>query len=348
MVAFNNFVLVSLAFAATAFAIPAVSIVGLQPHLDIKLAASRAAYALPVSFAAAASGSQDVSSDHIDLFDAHSTHIGRYAASDFFAAATAVVVPNQNCNAMTPAQVKLMRGSNILLAQPFSWDGRTYSGFRNIYTANQGGIHTAFACTGPGPFNVTGGGEPSCSEYLQVVKGVSTGNTGTVTATYTSGSESSLTLTTTRSSEISTSVEVSIGVQIKIFSGSTTVTRTETIQNENSKTTQDIISVQNSIGIEMIPTGPNSVCELKYNVQSCTSSGIVKVPFIATGWIAVEVCVNSPLPGPDGIPVFCGEWAIGYLSIDANLPEVRLRSSEMELRGTAQGKLSGEFTKHCT
>ncbi|KAJ7699848.1 hypothetical protein B0H16DRAFT_1835495 [Mycena metata] len=338
MLAFKDLMLVALAGAVASLAmpsLPAASTVEVHMPVDIKIATTRASYAVHVNSTGAAS--PNATSDYIDLFDTQSAHIGRYTAAEFFAAASGD--SGENCNALSAAQVQLMRGWTVLRDQPFSWDGRIYSGVRNVWTANEGGIQLASSCTGPGPFTIIGG-EPTCSEYLQTVRGESKGNTGAVTATFSTGTASSLTLTTTKSSELSVGVTVEVGVQIKIFSASTSVTRTETVKNENSKSTQDTISVQNSLEIIMDPPTLNSNCELKLCHQH--SSGILKVPFIATGWIAVDFCT-------DGFPpFFCATWSIGYLSIDANLPDVKLRSSEMEVRGSTQGTLNGAYVKHCT
>ncbi|KAJ7658325.1 hypothetical protein DFH06DRAFT_449108 [Mycena polygramma] len=333
---------VFLAVSASALAampsLPVTSSVDLPAPIDIKIAAATAAYAVPAN-ATGGSGSHN-NTDYVDLFDIRSVHVGRYAAADFLAAASAVG-QRTNCDALSPEQVKTLRGWPSLLAAIGGDYRGILEGPRFIWTVSGASTQIGFSCAGEGPYNITG--ELKCTEQQLAVMGNSTGSTGVVTASYTAGIASSLTLTTTKSSTLSVGVTVSVGVKCDIFEAGASTTVTTSVTNEDSKVIQDTLSVQSTLAVQMTPTGPNSHCELKFNTTSCTSTGVVKVPFVATGWILTGRCTNGYNGG------YCyPEFGDVYFNIDANLPDPKLRQSVMELQGATKGQMSGTYTTNCT
>ncbi|KAJ7763776.1 hypothetical protein B0H16DRAFT_1801135 [Mycena metata] len=335
-----------LVFALLAVSIPVLAIprVAAPPTADrisptnIKVAAAAAAYAVRTNSTA--------TDDYVDLFDVTSVHVGRYASAEFIAAITTATPAN--CDMLSPDQVKLLRGWLSFDAAMSAAINSCTGGFvtpelRPVWTTNEGGITIGYSCAGPGPYNISGA-EPHCSTQEQVVQGRSTGATGVVTASYSTGEATSLTLTTTSSSTMSIGVTVTVGVNIKVFEASVSATYTQSVTNEKSKSEEHTLSSQGTIGVQMTPTGPNSQCALKFNTTSCQSTGVVRVPFVATGWIATKAA--------DFKGLVCGyrqaEQQIVYFNIDANLANDKLRSSVMELQGAVRGQMNSMYDISCT
>ncbi|KAJ7739136.1 hypothetical protein B0H16DRAFT_1881073 [Mycena metata] len=360
MFAFRHLALISLAVS-----LPALEVLGLaapstvdlsqvKPAVDIKIAAATAAYAVRATSAAV--------DDYVDLFNAQSLHVGRYPAEDFIAAVSAA--PPHNCDVLSVAQLQALRGWPTLLAQVEATmradvddcKGKPYDtgDTRPMWTTNEGGITIAYSCAGPGPYDLLGG-QPICTTEQLVVQGSSHDASGALTATYSAGTASSLTLTTSSTSSMSIGVTVSVGVNIKVFEASASTTYTESVTNEKSNSAQHTLSVQSQVSVGLDPTTPNTYCSLKFNTTSCTSTGVVRVPFVATGWLATKSAKNdyasflcSPFT-PFAQYCLCSyNDQIVYFNIDATLPDDKLRSSVMELQGAVKGNIAGNYTRFCT
>ncbi|KAJ6568542.1 hypothetical protein B0H19DRAFT_1065368 [Mycena capillaripes] len=334
---FLSIVFVCLAAASASMSASAVTVSlpspkpGVAPaFVDVRIAAATAAYAV-----------QDNATDpnnttaYVNVYDSHDYHVGRYPASAFFAAATA---GNSNCGPATTAQIWNQSVPGYPLMDKYiKYRLRDVAPFYQSWATNEVGEQILFSCVGEGPFKVEAGVPAQCDEVEAETDAIVRGTTGRVKLEYKTGRQSALTLTTTKSSTMWIGVTVSVGIEIKVFSASVSTTIEQSVTNEESTSESTTLSTETTQSMEL-DASPNQRCSIKWNVQSCTAVGIARVPFVATGWLAVRACLvdyNTLCGGP-----------IYYYRLDDNVP-IDQRSSNMELKATTRTKSNGRSDSGC-
>ncbi|KAJ6473923.1 hypothetical protein DFH09DRAFT_1474015 [Mycena vulgaris] len=214
--------------------------------VDIHVAAATAAYAIPDNSTFGNATDPHNVTSYINAYDSHDYHVGRYPASEFFAAATAAAAA-KNCGPITTEQLVHLPGYYIMDANirrdiSTTSGGPQFQGYQ-LWTTNEvhrflpaftAGVQIGFACAGTGPFQVEAGVPAQCDEVEAKTEAIVRGTTGRVRLEYKTGRQSGLTLTTTKSSTLSVGVTVSVGIEIKIFSAGASTTVEQSVTNEES------------------------------------------------------------------------------------------------------------------
>ncbi|KAJ6554295.1 hypothetical protein B0H19DRAFT_1071712 [Mycena capillaripes] len=306
--------------SALVFAIPSspsTSTVVTRGPLDIRIAATAAAYAIHDNSSYGNATDPHNITGYINAYDIHKVHIGRYPASEFFKAATPP--PSANCGELTIPQLQLLPGYNTLLAKMKLDHPYKDLAYGRYWSKNEACV--ASVCSAD-----------EAEDHATIKNG-----TARVSLSYTTGISSETTLTTTKSSTLSIAHTITVGIEIKVFSASASTTFEQSVTNE---VTTKTLSSSTTRTIEL-DGGPFQLCIVKWNVQSCTSVGFARIPFYATGWIAMKPCPEWGIVCPSPI----GD--LSYYNIDATIPLIDQRSSIMELEGTTRSTSNSNSESGC-
>ncbi|KAJ7763055.1 hypothetical protein B0H16DRAFT_1805931 [Mycena metata] len=300
--------------------------------VDVKIAAMGAAYAL-------ASGD----GVHVEAFDRHDISIGKYLATDFFAAARpagadtatldgehglSVRRVSSTCFPVTPQQI--IRTKNIydaLLAELQRATG-TQKAFW-LESTIDGTEQMAWACIAAGPFFMVSSSEPVCSSTTKEVRGTTMGTTSQLELRFDTGVATSCTLTTTVSTTLAASVTASVGIKAEGITAGVEVSFSASITNEQSSSTTKTLTTSSSDTLRF-EAPANTRCYAKYEVLSCQSRGTIRVPFVLTGYLKFrDPTING------------GPWVN-----TASLPEEAM-SSMMEIEGVTDVRSNGQYDVQC-
>ncbi|KAJ6580359.1 hypothetical protein DFH09DRAFT_1309686 [Mycena vulgaris] len=159
---------------------------------------------------------------------------------------------------------------------------------KEAYLVNEGvknpdtGDSSLSACFGTGlaPIPVKCIGQPRCVTIEKVSLGKMVGAAAEVALAFKTGMSTTTSVTTTESSSIGIGVKATLGFEVGVVTGTAATEFTQEVTNDFAETE----SFESSDQITL-KAPENSECYLRFNVMTCTTNVVAKIPIPAVGYV---------------------------------------------------------------